>query len=84
MKYIPKKILFFGVTALLIILLAKPDIDNPFTYGHLSVNFRALLILFGFIIAITVDVYARLVKLEKQQESAVTQDEKAKTDSFSD
>ncbi len=76
MKSLPKKIFltivpwaFFGI------LLAKPDMDNPFTYGHLSSIFIALFSLFSLIIVIAVDVYTRLVKLEKQQESAVIRDE---------
>ncbi len=76
MKYLPKKIFcFLGVSAFLMILLAKPDMDNPFTYGHLSSIFIALLSLFSLIFVIAVDVYTRLVKLEKLQESAVTRDE---------
>ncbi|MCJ8305078.1 hypothetical protein [Shewanella sp.] len=71
MKYLPKKIfLFLGVSAFLMILLAKPDVNNPFTLGHLNMIFVAMLSLFALVIVSAADVYTRLVKLEEQQKKS--------------
>ncbi|MCL1092885.1 hypothetical protein [Shewanella kaireitica] len=65
MKYLPKPLLIFSMPCtLIIILLARPDVDNPFTYSHLGLTFLALIFLYGLIVTVAADLYRRVVKLE--------------------
>lgn len=66
MKNIPKWLLIFTLPGtLFMVLLTKPDSDNPFTYSQLSLTFLALIFILGLIVTVVIDVYTRLSKLEK-------------------
>ncbi len=65
MKYLPKALLIFSMPCtFIVILIARPDADNPFTYSHLGSTFLALLFLYSLIISVAADLYRRVVKLE--------------------